>query len=171
MLYIPAGNLIVLRFAQFKAFCIAGTNNEVSSCQVYKSKSHGISIDGSGGQGTDNVVVNNFVNDCDAVGISQYKATNSIIMGNRIYGAGAEGITVDGTKRSRVVANCIVACGRTGAVGGMGVDAAYENTIANNLIVGTLNNLPGICLESQAANTHHNAIVGNTILDNTGHGI
>lgn len=165
------GNKSIFKNAANAGIFITGNKNTVDNCKVHDNASHGISIDGAGGGGTDNTVNNCIVKDCDAVGISQYKAVSSSITNNRVYNAGAEGITVDLTNRSRVIGNVIDGAARIGAVGGMGVDAAFENTIAGNLIVGTKNKLPAITLESQAGNTHHNTVMGNNLLDNEGHGI
>jgi hypothetical protein len=151
---------------------ITGDNNSVQNMDVYDCKSHGLSIDGDAGGGFDNKILNNQVRNVDEVGISQFKARRSVITGNVILDAGAEGITIDvQTTGTRVANNIIVACGRIGAVGGIGIDDAFYNTIANNLIVETKNSLPGIGFQCNAGFTYHNTVVGNNIVSNTGYGI
>jgi hypothetical protein len=151
---------------------ITGNNNSVQNMDVYDCKSHGISIDGDAGGGYDNKILNNQVRSVDEVGVSQFKARRSVISGNVILDAGAEGVTIDvQTTGTRVVNNVVAGCGRIGAVGGIGIDNAFYNTIANNLITDTKNSLPGIGFQCNAGFTYHNSVVGNNISLNSGYGI
>ena len=157
---------------------ISGNDNTITNAYIANVTGHAIGIDATiitatlGIYGLRNSVTYSSIVNPTQVGLMQYGARNTKFVGNYISGSGAEGITLDWYCKGCIVKdNNLSACATIGAVGGIGIDGSYNCIIQGNTIDGTLNNLPGICLECQTANTHHNTISGNTISNNSNYGV
>lgn len=162
---------------------VTGNDNSVKDMVVRDTAFHGMSIDGNalegatndkndiGNYGLRNTIAGNKILDTGGVGISQFAAIESNICSNRVYRAGNEGITVDFYCQECVVENNhVVDSAQVGAVGGIGVDAAYNCVISNNTVKGTVS-VPGITLQCEVDDTFSNTITGNTIANNGSYGI
>lgn len=120
------------------------------------------------GQTAHNKVIGNWITSAGNIGISQHTATDSLILGNYVADAFAEGITVDNASvRSRVIGNHLLNNCSTGGCGGIGIDASALSIISDNVIemtgsTGTLK--PCICFNNLAGNTSRVVVSGNTLI-------
>lgn len=158
--------------------CITGNDNEIRDAFITNVTGHGISIDGTilsstaGTYGLRNKIIRPNITSPTLCGIAQYQAYKTKIKSPYIYMAGGEGVTFDyDTNGSELIGGEISYCGQSAAVGGIGIDSAWNNRIIGVEVHHTQNSLPGVCFECQTANAFSNVVQGCSIHDNTNYGV
>ena len=161
---------------------IKGQGNLIQGCEVYgqgttgNTSCHGIYMDGQFTTCTQNIITENYIHNCMGIGLSSNTAPDNIRINNVVVSCAQEGGTIDGSGsggafRSIFSANRIIGCCTVSGVGGIGIDDGNNSVINDNVISGTLNNLPGIMFQNNVAATNYCTVSGNSLTSNTGGGI